>query len=303
MKLAIHNKKSGFHPFWIEYCEAQKIPYKLVDCYQNDIIKQLEDCDALMWHHAQTNIKDVLFAKQLLFSLQQAGKVVFPDFNTAWHFDDKVGQKYLLEALNVPLVDTFVFYDKQSAMEWVSETSFPKVFKLRGGAGASNVSLAKTRTQAKRLVRQAFENGFSQYPKISNLKERIRKYRKGIGSLDDVGKGIIRLAYPPQFAKVIGNDVGYIYFQEFIPDNDSDIRVIVIGDKAFAIKRMIRDDDFRASGSGHVLYEKELFSDEIIALSFQINEKIKSQSLAIDYVFDEGGPKVVEISYGFIKEV
>jgi hypothetical protein len=70
-----------------------------VDCYQSDIINQLSDCDALMFHHYHASSKDTLFAKQLLFALESAGKIVFPDFRTGWHFDDKVGQKYLFEAI------------------------------------------------------------------------------------------------------------------------------------------------------------------------------------------------------------
>jgi hypothetical protein len=38
-------------------------------------------------------------------------------------------------------------------------------------------------------------------------------------------------------------------------------------------------------------------------MAFHINEKIKAQSLALDYVFDPmGNPLVVEISYGFVPE-
>ena len=303
MKIAIQNNTTGFHPRWIEACEKRDIPFKLVNVYDNDIIDQLKDCDALMWHHNHSSPKDVLFAKPLLFSLQQAGKVVFPDFNTGWHFDDKVGQKYLLESLDISLVPSYVFYEKDAALQWAYQTDFPKVFKLRGGAGAANVKLARSRKEARKLIKQAFGKGFSQYDPVGSLKERFRKFKTGKGSLKDMGKGIVRFAYPPRFAKVMGRDVSYVYFQDYIPDNDSDIRVIVIDDKAFAIKRMVRENDFRASGSGSIKYEKEHFSDEIIELSFKINDKICSQSLAIDFVFDNGHPKVVEISYGFIKTV
>ena len=79
-------------------------------------------------------------------------------------------------------------------------------------------------------------------------------------------KGLFVLVYTTEYARVTGNEKGYIYFQEFIPDNDFDIRVIVIGDKAFAIKRMVRENDFRASGSGSILYEKEHFTDETIRI-------------------------------------
>ena len=66
---------------------------------------------------------------------------------------------------------------------------------------------------------------------------------------------------------------------------------------------MVRENDFRASGSGAVLYEKEHFNDKIIQLSFDISEKVKGQCMAYDYVFMDGIPFVVEISYGFVKEV
>jgi glutathione synthase/RimK-type ligase-like ATP-grasp enzyme len=303
MKIAIHYKKNDFSSKWIEYCQKNGIDYKIVNCYDNNIIDHMNDCDALMWHFNQSNPKDVLFAKQLLFSLETAGKKVFPDFHTSWHFDDKVGQKYLLEAVGAPLVPSYVFYDKQKALDWIKETRFPKVFKLRRGAGSAHVKLVRNKTEARKLVNKAFLRGFSQYDKIANLKDRWYKYRKGRAGLWDVTKGILRLAKTTEFAKVAGNERGYIYFQDFIPNNDFDVRVVVIGDNAFAIKRMVREGDFRASGSGSVLYEKHHFDESTIRLSFDIIDKTKSKCLAIDYVFAEGKPFIVELSFGFIKEV
>ena len=84
MKIAIH-KSGGFSERWINYCQKNNIDYKIVNAYDSDIIKQMADCDAFMWHHHQANYKDCLFAKQLLFSLQQSGKKVFPNYNSGWH--------------------------------------------------------------------------------------------------------------------------------------------------------------------------------------------------------------------------
>jgi hypothetical protein len=299
MLIAIHPSANSFSDRWIIYCQQNNIHYKIVNCYSNDIIVQLKDCIALLWHHHQGSPKDILFAKQLLYSLQQMGIAVFPDFNTGWHFDDKVGQKYLLEIAGVPAVATYVFYSKKDALQWVNAASFPKVFKLRGGAGSANVKLAKDQSAAIQLVNQAFGAGFSQYRAFDNLKERYRKYKKGKASAKDLLKGIIRFVMPPEYSKVSGKEIGYIYFQEFIANNDHDIRVIVIGDKAFAIKRMVRENDFRASGSGNILYDKELFDEGAIGLSFDIAKKLKTQCIALDYVYNNGSPLVVEISYGF----
>lgn len=299
MKIGIHHTKGLFSEHWIDYCKEEQIPYKLVNCYANDIIEQLADCDALMWHFHHASPKDFLFAKQLLYSLQTSGKVVFPDYDTMWHFDDKVGQKYLLEASGAPLVPSYVFYEKEAALAWAGETNFPKVFKLRGGAGSQNVKLAKTKNDAIKLIKRAFGRGFSQYAAWSNLKERIRKFKKGQTSIFDVAKGIIRLGYTTEFSRISGKERGYVYFQDFIPDNDHDIRVVVIGDQAFAIKRMVRENDFRASGSGSILYEKHHFDESIMKLSFDLAEKLKTQCVAFDYVFQDGNPMLVEISYGF----
>ncbi|SMO41551.1 ATP-grasp domain-containing protein [Fodinibius sediminis] len=301
--IAIHQQANDFSSKWIEYCENHGIEYKIVDCYSNDIIKQVEECDALMWHFSQSNPKDFLFAKQLIYALQSAGKKVFPDFNTVWHFDDKVGQKYLLEAAGVPLVPSYVFYDKQEALQWIGEADFPKVFKLRRGAGSAHVKLVRNRSEAIKQVNRAFSKGFSQYDKIQNLKDRWYHYKNDKTSLWNVAKGVLRFAKTTEFARVVGPERGYVYFQEFIPENDFDIRVIVIDGKAFAIKRLVREGDFRASGSGHVLYDKHHFDQETIRLSFEVAEKIDSQCLAIDYVFENGQPMIVELSYGFIKEV
>ena len=152
MKVAIYKKdaKGYFSERWIKYCENNGIQYKLINPYSSSIVEDVNDCDAFMWHFSNYDYRDALFAKQLLTSLQTSGKRVFPDINTNWHFDDKVGEMYLLQAIKAPLVPSYVFYTKEDAFKWVEETSFPKVFKLRGGSGSSNVKLAKSKKQAKK---------------------------------------------------------------------------------------------------------------------------------------------------------
>src|SRR5690606_27016517 len=156
MKIAIHQSKSGFSERWIEYCQNHSVPYKLVNCYDNNIIEQLNDCDALMWHHHHTHYRDALVAKSILFSVKESGKHVFSDYYTNWHFDDKTAPKDLVEAIGAPLVPSYVFYEKKTALKWVNKTTFPKVFKLKGGSGSRNVRLGKNKYKAKRLVKRAF---------------------------------------------------------------------------------------------------------------------------------------------------
>lgn len=170
MQIAIHHSPGSFSDRWILYCEKSGIDFKIVNCYSNDIISQLKDCDILMWHFHHSDYKDVLFAKQLLYAVVQLGMKTFPDFSTCWHFDDKVGQKYLFESIGAPLATSYVFYTKKEAFNWIENTTFPKVFKLRGGAGSENVKLVNSTGQAKKLAKKAFGKGFAQFDRLGNLK-------------------------------------------------------------------------------------------------------------------------------------
>ncbi len=300
--IAIHNNNSPvlFHFKWIDYCQKNNIPFKLVNCYATDIVHQLKDCSALMWHYHQAEPSDIVMSKSLLFSMEQSGMKVFPDFNTAWHFDDKVGQKYLLEALEIDIVKTWVFYSEQVALDWIANTTFPKVFKLRGGAGSQNVQLIHSANEARKLTKKAFGKGFPAYDAWESIQERYRKWRLGKTDAFDVVKGFVRLVKPPRYASVIGNEMNYLYFQEFIANNDCDIRIVIVDGKAFGIKRMNRKDDFRASGSGFIIYDKDAIDERFVKVSFEYQKKLKAQCIAYDYVLDGNNqPLLIEISYGF----
>jgi glutathione synthase/RimK-type ligase-like ATP-grasp enzyme len=297
--IAIHNS-FGFSERWIKYCDDNQISYKIVNAYDSDIVSQLKDCSGFMWHFYHKNYKDRLFAKQLLYSLQLSGIRVFPDYKTCWHFDDKVGQKYLLEAIEAPLVPTYVFYLKSDAQKWIEDTSFPKVFKLTGGAGAENVKLVKSKSEAKKIIEVAFRKGFRQYNAFSSFKDRLQKYKSGKSEFKEVLKGLVRFFVIPEYARMIAPERGYVYFQDFIPDNSFDIRVVVVEKKAFALKRLTREGDFRASGSGNIIYRKEEIDERCIEIAFSVNQRLKTQSIAFDFIFDkENKPLIVEISFGY----
>lgn len=299
--LAIHNSKGFFTERWIAYCEREHIPYRLVNCHRSDVIDQVRGCAAVLYNHHQGNPVDLLMAKPLLFALEHAGIPVFPDFKTNWHFDDKVGQKYLFEALDVKeRIPTWIFYSESEALAWTESVPFPKVFKLSSGAGSQHVRLVRNAGHAKALIRQAFGRGFPRYAGWDNLRERYRKFRLGKSSALDVLKGLVRLVWAPRYARLLGRVRGYVYFQEFLPGNPFDIRVIVIGDRAFALKRLVREGDFRASGSGSFKVGREEFREDTIQLAFDLNQRLNAQCVAYDFVFDQKNkPRVVEINYGF----
>ena len=299
--LAIHTKSSpgSFVPGWIQYCEENSIPYREVDCLASDIIEQVKGCEALLWNWPHYDIRSQLFARQLVQAIEEMGITVFPSTKTCWHYDDKVGQKYLLEAVGAPIVPTHVFYDKDRALSWVDETSFPKVWKLRGGAGSENVRLVRTKQEARRIIIRSFNQGWSN-SRYHELKDRFLRFRRNrtLQSLKGIARSMSRIIVPSDYVAKGPRQRQYVYFQDFIPDNDCDIRVIVIGNRAFGFKRMVREGDFRASGGGINLYDDEL-PKECIQIAFDVTTSLQSQCCAFDFVQRGQEWLVIEISYAF----
>lgn len=263
-------------------------------------MEQLQDCQALLWHWEHHDTVSALFARQLVASVEKMGLPVFPDSATCWHYDDKVGQKYLLEAIGAPLIPTHIFYDRDAALRWAEDTEYPKVWKLRGGAGSENVRLVHNVAQAKALIRKCFGRGWT-YSRLSALRERIWHFRRdrSPASLLNIGRGIARAFVPHAAQRDLPVQRGYAYFQDFVPDNRFDIRVVTIGERSFAIKRHTRGDDFRASGSGRISYDPSEIPLPCVQISFDLAEKLAAQSIAYDYVFQNGQILLIEISYAF----
>ena len=231
---------------------------------------------------------------------EKLGVKCYPNLSTGWHYDDKVKQYHLLHSLGLPMTQCWVFYDKEVALEWVEGAAFPAVFKLRGGAGSQNVVLVRNRRQARKLVKRMFGKGvfpdkfvhfgavrfkhFSLYREIHHLCGNIYRWSK---SLDT----------DPFWAR----HKNYVLFQKFLPGNDCDTRVTVIGDRAFAFRRMVRDDDFRASGSGRIDYDMSKIDPRCLEIAFEISQKMGFQSMAYDFLKnEEGEPEFCEISYTYM---
>lgn len=299
--IAIHFQiGNNFSVRWKKYCDEHNIAYKLVDCYDDTIITQLSDCKILLWHVNNFDYRDQIFAKYLIKALEFTPIKIFPDYNSVWHFDDKVAQKYLLESISVPFVPTHVFYDKKTAIEWANQVTYPQVFKLRKGSGSKNVRLVNDKNSAKKLIKQAFGKGFVPVSMWFLMQERWRKYKLGKETATGLIKGIVRLFIGTPYSRMTTNELGYIYFQDFIPNNSYDIRVIVIGGKAIGIKRMVRKNDFRASGSGHLIYDKDQIDINCVKIAFETSTKIDAACLAYDFVYDKfNNPLIIEISFGF----
>jgi glutathione synthase/RimK-type ligase-like ATP-grasp enzyme len=298
-QLAIHHRQGSWSDRWIAYCEEHGIPYRVVNCLSSDIIQQLADASGLLWHWTLNDPSEQLIARQLLRAVEAMGIPVFPNTSTCWHYNDKIGQKYLLEAIGATLAPTHVFYNLADALCWIDKASFPKVFKLSKGAGSANVRLVRNAREARWLAKRAMTAGFwPSAPYAQDAQKRFRAARTRGDLFSVLRRMPAVLARIRQINHGMGRERGYVYFQDFIPGNDFDTRITIIGNRAFGFTRNVRPGDFRASGSGDINYDVPRINMQCVRTAFEVAQQIASQSMAFDFVLDENRwPLILEVSY------
>ena len=296
--LGIHRTPGSYSDRWIEYCVLNSIPYKIIDCLAPDIITQCADVQAVLWHWSLESSIEKKFARSIIASLVTMGIVVFPSVATCWHYDDKVAQKYLLEAIEAPVIPTSIFYSIADAKQWAKKAEYPLVFKLRAGASSSNVHLIPNQAAAIKHIMRSFSKGWSVIPNIFNdLGTRI-KITKTNREFTRALWRFPRVLYERISHRMHEREIGYIYFQDFLPNNSFDTRVTVIGNRAFSSRRFNRPRDFRASGSGMSDWNPDKINLKCIEVAYDITQRIGAQSLAFDFLYDaRGNPLIGEISY------
>jgi len=122
-----------------------------------------------------------------------------------------------------------------------------------------------------------------------------------MGSLHGRAKRIPEFIRTLRGAREFPNERGYVLFQEFVPNDGYDLKIVVIGDKLSYIVRSIRKGDFRASGGGDLFFDKNYVTKNIIDTAFATSDALNFKCMGYDYVVNNktGEAKIVEISYGF----
>lgn len=277
----------SFSARWHELAHQQGVETRKVDINTSseNYFGQLNGCSALMWWFGQP-IPVSRPGRRIIASLAHISKIpTFPNLNTIWHFDDKVAQYYLLSATPIPIPKTWVLWLRRPAEEFLSSATYPLVLKLASGITSRNVELVRNPQDARRCVKELLDGGMHTLPP-PNL-----PFRWLAGRFLEAFRILACEKNNDEFHK------GSLLFQEFLPGNDFDIRITIIGNRAFAFRRHNRPNDFRASGSGRIDWDPAQIPEDAIRLAFEAAQILQTQSLAVDVLRRNGEPVIAEISY------
>lgn len=297
---------TAWGPRWAEYCKEKNIPYEIVDCLQYDIVQKLPNYSALLWHYSNYSLAHMMEARNIIQVASNLGLITFPYPEMNWHFDDKVAEMYALQAVKAPIPESWVFYREEECIVWLeNHAQFPLVAKLRCGSGSNNVKLLHNNNEAKVYVKRMFTKGYQPAPSVAYKAFSKLQSSKNMKMIVNRIKKIPEFLRTRRGGKMLPIEKGYCYFQEFIPNDGYDLKVVVIGDKMTFCARNVRKDDFRASGGGDCYYDRNLLTNGVIDSAFEAARKLNMYCVGFDYVVDakSGVGKIIEMCYGFDYEV
>lgn len=232
------------------------------------------DKDYLNFHHPYilyTSSEDKhgfykSYVEDIVFDLEQRGFNLIPNYAYLKAHNNKVAMELLrmrssLDSIQSIQTKTYGCYEELLQEKQLPQ--FPLVIKTASGAMSRGVAKAENE---KDLLVAAKSLSLSCFFK-HDLKEILRKIKYG-------AKYTIESFNRNKFI-----------VQNLIPNLSNDYKVLVYGDRAYALYRGNRDNDFRASGSGKFHFTKQL-PDGMLDYAYAIKEFFKVPHISLDIAFD-----------------
>jgi glutathione synthase/RimK-type ligase-like ATP-grasp enzyme len=297
LNIAIGKDNNGwFTRFETYFCILQKdypqLRYEIIDLDSDEFEKEILDFDAILWNPGYMGLRLSGHLKEkIYFAEKYLGKLIFPSYDTVWHFESKIAQQLLFEHSKIRYPKTKISFNYLHAKKIINDINYPVVLKKSEGASSKNVKLIKNKKWLSIYIERVFCNQFwSEHRKYYSKPQMLTRFftKRWFWSF------IIS-----QYLKT-DDGIGVLYLQEFIPDNNADLRITIIGKKfAIAFWRNNRPGDFRASGSGLLDYRKKIPFD-VLRYCQDISVKNNFDSMAYDILFINEEFYINEISYSYV---
>lgn len=150
---------------------------------------------------------------------------------------------------------------------------FPKVIKTSQGAGSSGVFLANSDKDLKIIREKLFKDNFKRRAISAQRKIKLKTSEYSI-------------------YKYTRKKFNSFVEQEFIPKLKHDFKVLVFGNRYFVLKRSIRKNDFRASGSGDFEFVEP--PREVLEYAKEIALILDNPYLSLDIAQSDTGCHLIE---------
>jgi glutathione synthase/RimK-type ligase-like ATP-grasp enzyme len=279
-KFAILMEESNLdinYTYWIKAIEDsdEHISYKVINFTESDWIEQLNqnyDMFLITAPFPSMRLKN-LFDERLYILNFIMKKKIYPSFDAFYMYENKKLLSYYLKSLNIPHPQTFVFYNKQEALESLKKIDHPIVAKTFIGAAGLGVCFLKNTNDSKEYIVKAFGRGIR--PKIGPDIRKPYLMKRIFHGIQK--KGYLKQKIINYFRLTKDKQIGFVYFQEFIP-HEFEWRCVRIDNSFFAHKKIVKE----GMASGYLIKKYDNPPMSLLFFVKKISDSLKNDSAAFD---------------------
>jgi hypothetical protein len=170
-------QNESFSAKWVERLRARGHTAELVSVRAPDFLERVKSCDGFLWWFPPVPPHRDLGKRVMSVLHHVSDLVVYPDWRSCWHFDDKVAQAWLLRAAGIPMPRTWIAWDFDEAMDVLRDATYPLVVKLSFGFRGQRVGMLRDRREADAMAHRLFGDGVSDLRKEPRLRAIARPLR------------------------------------------------------------------------------------------------------------------------------
>ena len=207
------------------------------------------------------------YIEDIMYELNKKN-VLIPKFEILKCHENKNFQELYKKELGIKSLNSLVFATLRDLKKNLASIEYPVVIKKHYGAGAISVYRAFDQKQLFKIVKKLNRR----YDFWLYYLKRIYQKVKGIRDVD--------LTREEKY-------IGRFILQPYVANLDCDWKVLVFGEKYYVLRRGVRDNEFRASGSGKFSYE--IPPTELLDFAKKIFDIMKVPFLSLDLCMDSEG--------------
>jgi len=251
----------------VRACEDLQIEYDVIDLISTNWVENIQNsgCDGfLVKPPGRRDAWKRMYDEKLYFVENIMKRIIYPSYDEIFLYENKRVMSYWLEVNNISKPQTWVFYDKHEALQFIENyLEYPLLFKANIASGSIGIEILKNQKQAKKLIEKVFTkyNFFSRgYTKWGRKKN---------------------IPYPMLDDKQRDN----VLFQRMI-DVKYEWRGVKIGESYFAHKKLAGTSGFH-SGSGKANYDNPPL--EVMEFLKKVCDIGSFRSMNVDFFEDING--------------
>ena len=206
--------------------------------------------------------------------------LLIPNYDIMLAHENKGYQELIKKELGIEDVNGN-YYGDLSDLDPDSNINYPCVVKLLEGSMSSNVFLVNSYRDLSNKLRK-YGNKNIRYDIKRILKNYIIKNKYKLTPND------LSIRNYDQFFR----ERTPFIIQDYVKNLNYDYKILIFGQKYYALKRYVRNNDFRASGSGNFVYEPP--SLELLDYAKKIFSLLDAPFVSLDIAEHEGKCYLIE---------